>query len=71
MVRSPVHTTLKIYNVLGQLVKTLVDEPKERGTYEVIWDGKDENGNEVASGVYFYRLQTEDFTQTKKMVLMK
>jgi hypothetical protein len=69
--RDPIHTTLKVYNVMGQLVRTLVDEPKEPGTYEVIWDGRDENGNQVASGVYFYRLDAGDFTQTKKMVLMK
>jgi len=71
MVRSPVHTTLKIYNVLGQLVKTLVNEPKEPGTYEVIWDGKDKNGEEVASGIYFYKLQAGDFTEAKKMLLLK
>ncbi len=70
-VHSPILTTLKIYNVLGQLVRTLVNEPKEPGSYEVIWDGKDESGDEVASGVYFYKLETEDFSQTKKMVLMK
>jgi hypothetical protein len=71
VVRGPIHTTLKIYNILGQLVKTLVDEPKEAGTYEVTWDGKDENGYQVTSGVYFYKLQAEDFIQTKKMVLIK
>jgi hypothetical protein len=63
--------TLRIYNVLGQLVRTLVDEPKEPGTYEVIWDGKDESGDQVASGVYFYKLEAEDFSQTKKMVLIR
>jgi len=67
----PIHTSLRIYNVLGQLVRTLVNEPKEPGTYEVIWDGKDQNGNEVASGVYFYQLQASDFTETRKMVLLK
>jgi hypothetical protein len=70
-VRRSIPTTLKIYNVLGQLVKTLVDEPKVPGTYEVVWDGKDKNGNEVASGVYFYKLEAGSFTQTKKMVLLK
>jgi hypothetical protein len=71
VVRSPIPATLKIYNVLGQLVKTLVNEPKERGTYEVIWDGKDENGIEVASGIYFYKLQAGDFADAKKMLLLK
>lgn len=67
----PIPTTLKIYNILGQLVKTLVDEAQEPGSYEVIWDGKDEEGNEVASGIYFHQLKTEEFSQTKKMVLIR
>ncbi len=48
-----------------------MNEPKEPGTYEVIWDGKDESGEQVASGVYFYKLEAENFSQTKKMVLMR
>ena len=64
-------TTLKVYNILGQLVRTLVDEPQEPGTHEVIWDGKDEKENEVASGVYLYQLKTADFRQTRKMVLIR
>lgn len=67
----PVPVTLRVYNVLGQLVRTLVNEPKESGTHEVSWDGKDGNGNEVASGVYFYSLKAGNFTQTKKMVLIR
>lgn len=67
----PLHTTLKIYNVLGQLVKTLVDEEKLRGNYKVIWDGKDDSGREVSSGIYFYQLKTKDYTATKKMVLLR
>jgi hypothetical protein len=63
--------SLRIYNVLGQLVRTLVDEPKHPGSYEVRWDGRDEDGNEVASGIYFYKLQAGDFSQTRKMVLVK
>jgi hypothetical protein len=71
MVDSPVHTTLKIYNIRGELVKTLVDEPKEAGSYEAVWDGKDENGNQVASGIYFYELRVADHCETKKMILVK
>lgn len=67
----PVHTTLKIYNILGQEVRTLVDEAKEAGYYTVTWDGKDAYGNNVASGVYFYRLTAGNFTATRRMVLMK
>ena len=70
-VRSHNHTTLKIYNVLGQEMRTLVNEPKEPGYYTVTWDGKDESGDEVSSGIYFYRLFTGQFQQTKRMVLLK
>ena len=69
--RSPVHTTLKIYNILGQKVRTLVEETKEPGYYTTTWNGKDASGNAVASGVYLYRLTAGDFTATKRMVLMK
>ncbi len=68
---STQHVTLKVYNLLGQLVRTLVDEPKSQGSYEVLWDGKDQNGEEVSSGVYFYRLKASDYVQTKKMILLK
>jgi serine protease AprX len=67
----PAHTTLKIYNVLGQKVRTLVNEPKSVGSFEVIWDGKDDDGKDVASGIYFYQLTAEDHTFTKKMLLLK
>jgi hypothetical protein len=68
---EPTHTTLIIYNILGQRVRTLVDEEKLSGEYKVIWDGRDDKGNEVSSGIYFYKLQTENFSQTKKMLLVK
>ncbi|MFQ6003148.1 MAG: T9SS type A sorting domain-containing protein, partial [Candidatus Zixiibacteriota bacterium] len=71
MVHRPIHTTLKIYNILGQKVRTLVDEPKGARSYEVIWDGKDDKGKEVASGIYFYQLKAGDFIETKKMLLLK
>lgn len=66
-----VHTTLRIFNILGQLVKTLVDEEMTSGNYQVIWDGKDKNGEEVASGIYFYQLATEKKKVTRKMVLLR
>jgi hypothetical protein len=71
IVHSPVRTTLKIYNILGQLVRTLVDEAKLPGRYNIIWDGKDNSGKEVGSGIYFYQLKTKEYTDTKKMVLLK
>jgi hypothetical protein len=69
--KEPTPITLKVYNILGKLVRTLVDEPKGAGTYQVVWDGKDENGEEVSSGVYFYKLKAENYVETKKMVLLK
>ncbi len=62
---------LVIYNVLGQRVKTLVDEYKTAGNKLAYWDGKDETGNEVGSGVYFYKIEAGDFMQTKKMILLR
>lgn len=62
---------IEIFNILGEKVKTLMDQHLKAGRQLVEWDGKDEAGEEVASGVYFYRLQTKDFTETKKMVLMR
>jgi len=69
--KGPIHTTLKIYNILGQLVRTLVDEEKLPGRYEVVWDGKDDRGKEVTSGVYFYRLESSGSTETRKMILLR
>ena len=63
--------TLKIYNILGQKVRTLVDEPKRAGSHEVIWDGRDDQGKDVASGIYFYQLTAGDYKKTKKMVLIR
>jgi hypothetical protein len=64
-------TSLKIYNVLGEVVRTLVDEPMAPGVHHKVWDGRGDQGSRVASGIYFYRLRSGDFVQTKKMVLMK
>jgi flagellar hook assembly protein FlgD len=69
--QSPSRVSLKIYNLLGQEVRTLVDEIQDPGYYTVTWDGRDGSGNEVASGLYFYRLEVGDFTAVKRMVLMK
>jgi len=67
----PIHTTLAIYNILGQLVRTLVDEEKSSGDYHVVWDGKNDKGEVVGSGIYFYRIQAGSFTKTAKMSLLK
>jgi hypothetical protein len=64
-------TTLEIFNVLGQKVNTLVDEYMRAGTKIVNWDGRDNRGMEVPSGIYFYRLRSENFLQTKKMLMIQ
>ena len=62
---------LAIYNVFGQKVRTLVDGEQPAGFYSVRWDGLNDAGVPVSSGVYLYRIQTQDFTETKKMLFMK
>jgi len=62
---------IEIFNILGEKVKTLTDQYLKAGHQMIEWDGKDDLGKEVTSGVYFYRLQTEDLTETKKMVLLR
>lgn len=63
---------LTIFNLLGQRIKTLVDEENQKaGRYSIQWDGKDEFGKAVASGVYFYRIKAGDFVQSHKMMLLK
>jgi hypothetical protein len=63
--------TLQIYDVLGRKVKTLVSEHLSSGYKSVIWDGKNDDGKDVASGVYFYQLRVGDFSEPRKMVLLK
>lgn len=62
---------LAIYDVNGALVRTLANESRAPGAYQLTWDGRNDRGASVASGVYFYRLTAGSFTQTKKMVLLK
>jgi hypothetical protein len=68
---QPGKVSLQVYNIRGQLVRTLVDESKSAGYHTVIWDSRNENGMEVSSGIYFYRIKTGNFTDTKKMILLK
>lgn len=63
--------TLTIFNLLGQRVRRLVDKVQEPGFYSVSWDGKNDEGQNVASGVYFYQIKAGKFVSTKKMVLMR
>ncbi|NIS37608.1 T9SS type A sorting domain-containing protein, partial [Candidatus Saccharibacteria bacterium] len=63
--------TLNIYNIQGQLVKRLVDHRYDAGAHTVNWDGQDQYGQKVASGIYIYRIQAGAFSQTRKMILIK
>jgi hypothetical protein len=62
---------VEVFNILGQRVKTLVDQHLSAGAKEVSWDGKNSKGVEVGSGIYFYRIQTKEFTDVRRMVLLK
>ncbi|MFQ5498285.1 MAG: cohesin domain-containing protein [Candidatus Zixiibacteriota bacterium] len=63
--------TLEVFNILGQSVKTLVDEPLSPGLYQYEWTGSDSHGRQVATGIYLYRLRVGNDIQTKKMLLLK
>jgi len=65
------YVKLTVYNILGQKVRVLVDEYQSAGIRKVTWDGRDERGERVASGIYLYKLQAEGLAQTKKMILTK
>ena len=62
---------LSVYNINGQRVKTLVDLEKEAGSHSLIWDGKNNEGQDVASGIYLYRLKTDGFVRIRRMVLIR
>ena len=65
------HAQLKVYDPAGRLVATLVNEHREAGLHEVIWDGLDHTGRMSSAGVYLYRLEVGDFIETKRMTLVK
>lgn len=62
---------LTVYNMLGQRIRTLVNDHRAAGRYAIQWDGKDNSGHMVGSGVYFYNIQAGNFNKTAKMVLLK
>jgi hypothetical protein len=62
---------LFIYNIKGQTIKTLIDKNIQAGEHSLVWDGKDDNGKPVVSGIYFYRLKVGDFEESRKMLLLK
>lgn len=64
--------SLEIFNIKGQRIRTLLDmQTVEKGTHKLVWDGKNDNNKEMPSNMYFYRLSTPEFSETKKMLLIK
>jgi hypothetical protein len=69
--KSDTKVSIEIYNLLGQKVKTLVNNNVKAGAHSVKWNGKDDNGSPVGSGIYFYRMNAGSYRSTSKMILMK
>ena len=65
------HVKIEIFNILGQRVKTLVNESKTAGRYQVNWNSTDDNGRRVSSGIYLYVMKAGEYSRTAKMLLMK
>ena len=65
------HAKVVVYDTSGRVVRTLVDDVLEKGTHEAIWNGRDQSGMPVASGIYLYRLTAAGYQQSRKMVLLK
>jgi hypothetical protein len=64
--------TLRIFDISGRLVRSLIAaKPHTPGRHEVVWNGRDDAGRQVASGTYFYRLEAGSYSETKRMVLIK
>ena len=71
ILKTDSHVIIDIYNIRGQKVKSLVNEIKTSGNHSVLWNGTNENGLSVSSGFYLYKMQTNNFVATRKMVLLK
>jgi hypothetical protein len=70
-VADPVHVRLAVYNMLGQEVRFLVDQVQGSGSYQVVWDGRDEQGREATSGAYLCRLRAGDVEAVRRMALVR
>ena len=69
--RETQNVELVIYNILGQIVRNLINETQPKGRHQIVWDGADNNSLPVQSGVYFYRIKIGDQIQSKSMVFVK
>jgi hypothetical protein len=65
------HVTIEVFNLLGQRIRTLIDENRAAGSHRVDWDGTNDLGLSMATGVYLYKLTTGDISLSKKMLLLK
>jgi flagellar hook assembly protein FlgD len=65
------YTSLAVYNIAGQKIKTLVKEAQNVGTHNATWNGQDESGKPVSAGIYIYRLQTGNGCRTRKMTVIR
>jgi len=68
---SKTDINISVYDMLGNHVKTLKNNTQTAGEYRIVWDGSSENGNQVSAGIYFYQLQTGNFTQIRRMIYLK
>ena len=68
---KPAAVNISIFNALGQKIRTLVNGDQPPGSYQIHWDGRDDAGREVASGMYSYRIQADDFVRSHRMTLIK
>jgi hypothetical protein len=65
------NVTIRIYDASGRVVRTLVDDRRAAGTHDTVWDGRNDAGTTVSSGVYFYRMVAGSFSEARRMVLLK
>ena len=65
------HVSIKVYNILGREITTLIDKELSAGKYNVTWDGRTSNKQKLSSGVYFYKIKSGNYTETHKMILLK
>jgi hypothetical protein len=68
---EPGNVSIKIYDILGREIKTLVNDVRNAGTYSSTWNGDNDFGNKVSSGIYLYRMEAGSFVDTRKMILLK
>ena len=70
-VRKPGHTTVKVFNVAGELVRLLVDQDLGQGVQRVLWDGRNRSGNLVGSGFYLIKIETPSATKTLRVIVRR